>query len=729
MLPLNRLIPTSGLSSTYLSAHNVVGNMRDWKQMDSRFGQSVVLQVFRSHLLSHSPKRPTIDRRCHSSQGIVFNTLSSDRSWRPSQNRIYSNSTRSQRAPIIFTARVPEGPKWSPKFDPERSLQASRASSYPRILSTPTLARKPTVQHQPANEPLLVECKSVTGSERREDTQCTSQRNIVKDDDRYSTTEEVQGGATFDTVSIPSFTLDSVSINFYHAVRTFVEEGVEAPLAENGGEVKDERLPRPSPRTTERAVATQSRTVVLESHCEMMTDKRLVTVVPINKRAMQPKNPIEKGSNRNTDRVDNRRLDQALYPHFEEVEFHARQLLSRPTCSSKAEGFSRTTLIDQQLPISKRNHIEFVQGLEDENESGKLERSLIAPCVSSFGCLGISTTHPLGHQPVSFVSVSDVPKPAYSLSEIQPHALEALSPLASTDRVDVHEESGQLEDVDASDESLHGPLGFQIPKVKLREIRQDSLQGTETLWQYTLYRGPGCKKVEIHYCVNKDDSERIARLFLDQEVIGFDIEWNQYASASDRIRENVALIQLASEERIALFHIARYSAGDAPEDLVAPTLQRIMESPDITKAGVAIKADCTRLRRYMRIDSRGLLELSHLYKLVKYSTGDVKNINKKLVKIAQQVEEHLKLPLWKGDVRCSNWTKKLDHKQIECRVIPSESEVMLIIYRCGVRFIRRFTAFLRLGGEKKGAFSITSSAKTRGAQPPNSARKRQDYFD
>lgn len=729
MLPHKRLIPTSGFSS-YLAAHNVVGNMRNWKQMDSRCAQSLMLQFLRSHVLRLSPNRPTINRRCHSSQGMVVNTLSSDRSWRPSQNRIYSNSTRSQRAPIIFKARIPNGPKWSPKSDPERSLLASRAASYPSILSTPTLTRQPTVQYQPANEPSLVVCKSVTGSKRREDIQCTSQRTIVKYDDRYGTTEEeVQGGATIDTVSIPSFTLNSASINVYHAVRTFVEEGVEAHLAENGGEVKEERLPRPLPGTTERVVATQSRMVVPESHGEMLTAKRLVTVVPIDNRAMQPKNPIEKGSNRNTDRVANRPFDQALYPHFEEVEFYARQLLSKPTYYSKAQGFSRTTLIDQELPISESNHIEFVQGLEDENESGKLEHSLIAPCVSSFGCLGISTTHPLGHPPAAFVSVSDVPKPVYPLSETQTSTLEALSPLASTDRVDVHEESSQLEDVDASDESLHGPLGFQIPKAKLREIRQDSLQGTETLWQYTLYRGPGCKKVEVHYSLSKDDSERIARLFLDQEVIGFDIEWNQYASASDGLRENVALVQLASEERIALFHIARYSAGDAPEDLVAPTLQRIMESQDITKAGVAIKADCTRLRRYMRIDSRGLLELSHLYKLVKYSTGDVKNINKKLVKLAQQVEEHLKLPLWKGEVRCSDWTKKLDHKQIECRVIPSESEVMLILYRCGVRFIRRVTAFLRLGGEKKGAFSFTSSAKARGAQPPNSARKQQDYLD
>ncbi|MCJ1262066.1 hypothetical protein MMC22_001935 [Lobaria immixta] len=309
--------------------------------------------------------------------------------------------------------------------------------------------------------------------------------------------------------------------------------------------------------------------------------------------------------------------------------------------------------------------------------SGRLGCSLVAPSASSIGRLGISPTTPLSHQPVSFVSVSDAPKPVYPLSGVPPPSLEALNPLTSTDQVDVHQEKTQFEDVGASEESLHGPLDFRIPKSKLREIRQASLEGKKIFWQYTLYQGPGGKTVEVHYCQSKEASERIAQLFLDQEVVGFDIEWKQHASANDGIRKNVALVQLASEERIALFHIARYSAGDAPEDLVAPSLQKIMESPNITKAGVAIKGDCTRLRRHMRIDSRGLLELSHLYKLVRFSTGDVKQINKKLVTLAQQVEEHLKLPLWKGEVRNSDWTKKLDNKQIEYAASDSYAGLQL----------------------------------------------------
>lgn len=432
---------------------------------------------------------------------------------------------------------------------------------------------------------------------------------------------------------------------------------------------------------------------------------------------------IHKGSIRSKDHFDDRIFDRDCTPQFEEVEWRSQGRLSRPKCCSKTRGLSRTTSIDHEVPISESNHIELFQGLDNENGLDKSRSSLVATSPFPCGPLGISPTHPLGHQPASLFSGSDVSEPVYTLSEVPLQPLEALNSLASTDRVNTHEDSGQLEDVEASKESLHGPLEFQIPVARLEQIRQASLKDIKIFWQYTLYQGPKGEKVKVHYCQSKEASERIARLFLDQEVIGFDIEWKSHATANDGIRKNVALVQLASEERIALFHIARFSAGDAPEDLVAPSLQKIMESPDITKAGVAIKADCTRLRRHMQIDSRGLLELSHLYKQVNFSTGDVKKIDKKLVPLAQQVEEHLKLPLWKGEVRTSDWSEALDYKQIECTIIPSESDAMLMLYRCGIRFLCCTAALSHIGGEKKGAVSIPLPAKTRRTKPPNSSRK------
>ena len=212
------------------------------------------------------------------------------------------------------------------------------------------------------------------------------------------------------------------------------------------------------------------------------------------------------------------------------------------------------------------------------------------------------------------------------------------------------------------------PLGYHIPKAKLQRAIDAAPSVMAAYWQYTLYQGPGGEKdkVKVHYCKSKDSTERISQLFLHKEVIGFDIEWKINATATDGVKKNVALIQIASEERIALFHIARYPNATDVDDFVAPTFKRIMESPNITKVGVSVKGDCTRLRKFMGIEARGIFELSHLYKLVKFSCGDVKKINKVLVSLAQQVKEHLQLPLWKGEVRSSDWSQDLNYEQIQC---------------------------------------------------------------
>ncbi|KAL8755141.1 MAG: hypothetical protein Q9199_003845, partial [Rusavskia elegans] len=230
--------------------------------------------------------------------------------------------------------------------------------------------------------------------------------------------------------------------------------------------------------------------------------------------------------------------------------------------------------------------------------------------------------------------------------------------IATADRSRSEDVLGDDSNIDTH--QLRGPLGYHIPSHLLASSSSPS-----PYWKYTLYEGPKGQKVKVHYCRSLETTERIARLFLDEPVIGFDIEWKPSATAKDGIRKNVALIQLASEERIALFHIARFSKDDNIESLVAPTFKAIMESSSITKVGVSVKGDCTRLRNHMNIDSHGLFELSHLYKLVKFSLTDVKKINRKLVALAKQVEEHLMLPMSKDEsVRGSDWSDDLNYEQI-----------------------------------------------------------------
>lgn len=186
-------------------------------------------------------------------------------------------------------------------------------------------------------------------------------------------------------------------------------------------------------------------------------------------------------------------------------------------------------------------------------------------------------------------------------------------------------------------------------------------------WSHNQQKGPDGGSIIVHYCKTLESAERVAKLFSGSEVVGFDIEWKAQALSTSGIKSNVSLVQLANEERIALFHLALFRPGNEVNELVPPSLREILESTNTVKLGVSIKADCSRVRRHLGIEIQGQLELSHLYKLVKYSQTQPKMVNRKAVNLSQQVEELLGLPLRKdSDVRRSDWTKPLDYTQVQC---------------------------------------------------------------
>lgn len=216
------------------------------------------------------------------------------------------------------------------------------------------------------------------------------------------------------------------------------------------------------------------------------------------------------------------------------------------------------------------------------------------------------------------------------------------------------------------------PLDFKMPDEAFQDAKKAAEGTPDSFWKYTMYRGPAedgtlDAKVKVHYCTSSRTTERVIKqYFMNEKVLGLDLEWVSNALKSWGPRKNVSLIQLASPSRIGLFHIAAFPAKDT---LVAPSLKKLLEDPEITKVGVWIKGDCTRLQSFLDIKTRGQFELSHLYKLVKYSkTGEHNLVNKKLVALSTQVKETLGLPLFKGsDVRTSDWTKPLNMNQIICK--------------------------------------------------------------
>ena len=138
------------------------------------------------------------------------------------------------------------------------------------------------------------------------------------------------------------------------------------------------------------------------------------------------------------------------------------------------------------------------------------------------------------------------------------------------------------------------------------------------------------------------------------------------------------MIQVASESAIALIHIAQIGLDDSGKpldnsktddagDLVSPTLRKIIESDQILKTGVNILGDARRLRDYLSLRPQGVFELSDLHNSVTCAENNIEKVPRKLLALSKQAHQTLGLPLDKGTVRVSDWTKPIHPDQIECR--------------------------------------------------------------
>jgi ribonuclease D len=225
---------------------------------------------------------------------------------------------------------------------------------------------------------------------------------------------------------------------------------------------------------------------------------------------------------------------------------------------------------------------------------------------------------------------------------------------------------------DCDEEAVASPLSYEM-RIPLQSLGAPLLK---RWWSHTLYRGPDNKAVEVLYSKTKEDSEALAQKFLDEPIVGFDMEWPVFPK-SDRLQEKIGLIQIASEDKIGLFHIGLHP-GRTTEDIIAPSLQKIIESPTIAKTGVAIaNADFSRMSRFFGLKPQAAFELSHLHRLVHFGGRNPELITTKLVRLSHQVETHLGLPLSKGAVRTSNWSRPLNQQQIDYAAADAYAGFML----------------------------------------------------
>ncbi|USP79928.1 uncharacterized protein yc1106_07202 [Curvularia clavata] len=234
--------------------------------------------------------------------------------------------------------------------------------------------------------------------------------------------------------------------------------------------------------------------------------------------------------------------------------------------------------------------------------------------------------------------------------------------------LDVSEEEEKGEE----ETNANNSLAYQIPEDTLRAAMVASPRTRASYWSARLYQGPEGESLSIHYCKTFDVAERVAQYFLQEKIVGFDIEWKPHGNPHS-IKHNASLIQLACEDRVALFHISLFS-GFKVEQLMPPSLRAILESPDIIKVGVAIKGDFKRVEKYLKVHPQGVFELSRLHNLVEWYEVDPSKVSNRLVSLATQVLQHLQLPLYKGEqleddadttssVRESDWSLPLSLEQ------------------------------------------------------------------
>lgn len=274
--------------------------------------------------------------------------------------------------------------------------------------------------------------------------------------------------------------------------------------------------------------------------------------------------------------------------------------------------------------------------------------------------LGVDSERSLYHEPSSKASIA----------RMEPSSLENRI-RQDNDNTPEQERNFHIGEEDVAEE--HEPLSYQVPEDVMRAAMMASPNTRASFWSTKLYQGPRGESLATHYCKSMDVADRVAQYFLNEKVVGFDIEWKTRANPFS-IKQNASLIQLACENRIALFHISLFP-GNKAEQLMPPSLKAVLESPNIYKVGVAVKGDFSRLEKYLGVQAQGVFELSRLHNLVEWYETDPNKVSNRLVSLATQVLQHLQLPLYKGtpledepdnasSVRVSDWSQSLDLQQI-----------------------------------------------------------------
>jgi hypothetical protein len=228
------------------------------------------------------------------------------------------------------------------------------------------------------------------------------------------------------------------------------------------------------------------------------------------------------------------------------------------------------------------------------------------------------------------------------------------------------------ESIPSSNADIAPSPEFPTPKYCIKDA--DKLpDGTH--YSHTLYRGPDGEPVTVHYVTDLATAETIARHFLAEPVLGFDLEWE--VRQRKRAIDNVSLMQLASPSRIALFHLARFK-GATPATVLPPTLRGILESAAVVKCGAAVKGDATRCATHLGLRPAGFFELGRAHNLLAGVRNRDGAVSKAAARLDGLCERYLGVPLAKDQsVRVSAWSWALSERQKHYAAADAYAGLML----------------------------------------------------
>ncbi|RPA81240.1 hypothetical protein BJ508DRAFT_414895 [Ascobolus immersus RN42] len=96
-------------------------------------------------------------------------------------------------------------------------------------------------------------------------------------------------------------------------------------------------------------------------------------------------------------------------------------------------------------------------------------------------------------------------------------------------------------------------------------------------------------------------------------ILSLDLEWTLMAGTD--ARKTISVVQLAKEDLICIFHLASLPQGFT----IPQRLKEVLEDERLIKCGVCIQGDAGRLQRFLGVNVKGVLELSHLHQIIKHS--------------------------------------------------------------------------------------------------------------